>query len=112
MRSWSASRRRAQRLTGRAVRDRPTLPVGGSPPECIDSITTPRSGPDDDKAYYVFERVHSELIVADLTADCTDVTGTYSTHFPHGRPPFAREAPAYFRRHGRRYLITSGTTGY
>lgn len=68
--------------------------------------------PDDGKAYYVFERVHSELVVADLTADYTDVTGYYSTHFPHGRPPFTREAPAYFRRHGRHHLITSGTTGY
>ncbi|MDN4474728.1 family 43 glycosylhydrolase [Demequina sp. SYSU T00192] len=68
--------------------------------------------PDDGKGYYVFERVHSELIIADLTDDLTDVTGYYSTHFHHGRPPFTREAPAYFRRKGRRYLLTSGTTGY
>ena len=68
--------------------------------------------PSDGKAYYVFERVHSELIWADLTDDYTDVTGYYSTHFPRLQPPFVREAPAYFRRHGRHYLITSGTTGY
>lgn len=68
--------------------------------------------PSDGKAYYVFERVHSELIVADLTDDYTNVTGYYSTHFPRMQPPFVREAPAYFRRAGRHYLATSGTTGY
>jgi hypothetical protein len=66
----------------------------------------------DGKAYYYFERVHSELICADLTEDCTDVTGYYSTHFPRGCPPYVREAPAYFLRHGKHYLLTSGTIGY
>jgi hypothetical protein len=68
--------------------------------------------PTDSKAYYYFERVHSELICADLTDDYTGVTGYYSTHFPNRQPPFVREAPAYFRRRGQHYLITSGTTGY
>ncbi|MFJ3673482.1 family 43 glycosylhydrolase [Streptomyces sp. NPDC090106] len=68
--------------------------------------------PTDGKAYYYFERVHSELICADLTADYTDVTGYYSTHFPQPQPPFVREAPAHFRRGSQHYLITSGTSGY
>ncbi|MET0975233.1 MAG: family 43 glycosylhydrolase [Leifsonia sp.] len=68
--------------------------------------------PSDGKAYYYFERVHSELICADLTDDYTDVTGYYSTHFPRQQPPFVREAPAYFLRNRRHHLITSGTTGY
>ena len=68
--------------------------------------------PDDGKAYYYFERVHSELICADLTDDYTDVTGYYSTHFPRPQPPAVREAPAYFRRGARHYLITSGTSWY
>ena len=66
----------------------------------------------DGKGYYFFERPHKELICADLTADYTDVTGYYSTHFPHNAPPYVREAPAYFERQGRHYLVTSGTTGY
>lgn len=66
----------------------------------------------DGKAYYYFERVHSETICADLTPDYTDVTGYYSTHFPHSAPPYVREATAHFRRKGKHYLITSGTTGY
>ena len=66
----------------------------------------------DGKAYYYFERVHSETICADLTADYTDVKGYYSTHFPHTQPPFVREATAHCLRKGKHYLITSGTTGY
>lgn len=66
----------------------------------------------DGKAYYYFERVHSETICADLTADYTDVTGYYSTHFPRVAPPHVREATAHFYRNGKHYLITSGTTGY
>ncbi len=68
--------------------------------------------PTDGKGYYYFERVHSELIFADLTDDFSDVTGYYSTHFPRPHPPLVREAPAYFRRGAHHYLITSGTSGY
>ncbi len=67
---------------------------------------------DDGKAYYYFERVHSETICADLTDDYTDVTGYYSTHFPHSHPPYVREATAHFIRRHKHYLVTSGTTGY
>lgn len=66
----------------------------------------------DGKAYYYFERVHSETICADLTEDYTDVTGYYSTHFPRPYPPYVREATAHFYRKGKHYLVTSGTTGY
>ncbi len=66
----------------------------------------------DGKAYYYFERVHSETICADLTWDYTDVTGYYSTHFPHPYPPYVREATSHFLRKGKHYLLTSGTTGY
>jgi len=66
----------------------------------------------DGKAYYYFERVHSETICADLTADYTNVTGYYSTHFPRPYPPYVREATAHFMRDFKHYLVTSGTTGY
>lgn len=67
---------------------------------------------EDGKAYYFFERVHSELICAELTEDYTDLTGQYSTHFHRGTPPFVREGIAHFVRGGQHYLLTSGTTGY
>jgi len=66
----------------------------------------------DGKAYYYFERAHTETICADLTDDYTDVTGYYSTHFPLVSPPYVREATSHFMRRGKHYLITSGTTGY
>ncbi|MDZ8171207.1 family 43 glycosylhydrolase [Microbacterium xanthum] len=68
--------------------------------------------PVDGRGYYYFERVHSEMICADLADDYTAVTGQYSTHFPHPHPPAVREAPAHFTRNGLHYLVTSGTTGY
>ncbi len=65
------------------------------------------------KAYYFFERVHDATICAELTEDYTDVNGTYSLHFPHPEGvPTVREATAHCLRHGKHYLITSGTTGY
>lgn len=66
----------------------------------------------DGKAYYYFDRVHSELICADLNREYTNVTGYYSSHFPKPNPPYVREAPAHFMRKNKHYLITSGTTGY
>lgn len=74
----------------------------------FDLVVDPATG----QGYYVFEKVHTELIVAELTDDYTDVNGTYSSHFQLGHPPFVREAPAHFTHDGMHYLITSGTTGY
>ncbi len=66
----------------------------------------------DGKAYYFFEKVHTEIICAELTDDYTDVTGAYSSHFPQPYPPLVREAPAHFERGGKHYLVTSGTSSY
>jgi len=68
--------------------------------------------PDTKRGYYFFEKVHTDLIVAELTEDYTSVSGVYTTHFPHPGPPFTREAPAHFERGGTHYLVTSGSTGY
>jgi hypothetical protein len=68
--------------------------------------------PRDGKGYMYFERLHSEMICADLSEDYTQFDGYYSTHFPHPYPPAVREGPAYFYRKGKHYLATSGLTGY
>lgn len=68
--------------------------------------------PSDGKGYFVFDRVHFEMVIADLTEDYLNVNGHYSAHFPNGHPPYTREAPAYFNRKGVHYLLSSGTTGY
>jgi beta-xylosidase len=68
--------------------------------------------PIDGKGYIIFGRPHTEVIIADLTSDYLDVSGYYTQHFPHPGPITSREAPCLFRKDGRFYLITSGTSGY
>lgn len=67
---------------------------------------------DNERAYLVFGKVHTEIVIADLTEDYLDLTGKYTTHLHFYGPPIAREAPAVFKRDGEYYMITSGTTGY
>ena len=74
----------------------------------FDLVVDPTTG----KGFYYFEKVHTDLICAELTDDFTDVTGVFSSHFPHPGPPFTREAPAHFERNGTHFLVTSGTTWY
>jgi hypothetical protein len=83
------------------------LPLGMSAGD-FDLVVDPSSG----SGYMYFERVHSDMICADLTHDYTDFTGAFSAHFPHPGVPSVREAPAYFSRNGMHYLLTSGTTHY
>ena len=64
------------------------------------------------KAYIFFERPHFQLICATLTEDYTACTGEYSVHYDGLKPPYTREAPTFFTHGGRKYLFTSGTTGY
>lgn len=64
------------------------------------------------KAYIWFERPHFQLICATLTDDYTEVTDEFSVHYDGLMPPYTREAPTYFERNGRKYLFTSGTSGY
>ncbi len=65
-----------------------------------------------DTAYVIFEKPHTEMLCATLTEDYLSTTGEVSSHIPKPYPPFVREAPAYFVRNGRKFVLTSGTTGY
>lgn len=67
---------------------------------------------DDGNAYIIFGKVHTEIVIADLSSDYKSLTGKYSTHLHFSGPPIAREAPAVFKKDGMYYMITSGTTGY
>ncbi|MFV0364510.1 MAG: family 43 glycosylhydrolase [Suipraeoptans sp.] len=66
----------------------------------------------DGKGYFIADRVHTEVVIADMTDDYLNITGNYSSHFPHEEPPAAREAPVFFKRSNKYYIISSGTTGY
>lgn len=67
---------------------------------------------DDGRACIVFDRVHTDMVVIDLTDDYLDTTVNYSEHLYRRCPPYVREAPAVFFREGKGYIFTSGTTGY
>jgi hypothetical protein len=64
------------------------------------------------KAYHFFDKVHTELIIAELNDDYLSIADHYTSNFPHAHPPTVREAPVHFTRNGKHYLFTSGTTGY
>lgn len=66
----------------------------------------------DGKGYIIFENPHTNMVCRELTDDYTDLAETYSEHLFLGTPPFIREAPAFFERNGRKFLLTSGTTSY
>ena len=66
----------------------------------------------DRKMYIFFNRAHYELICAELTEDYTAVTDKYSAHLSGKLPPFTREAPVFVEHNRKKYLFTSGTTGY
>lgn len=97
----------ADRMTGPYALARTFRPLGMETGD-FDLWVDPR----DYKSYFIADRVHTEIIVADLTEDYMDVTGHYSAHFPYSGPPEAREAPALFKRMDQFYMLTSGTTGY
>jgi hypothetical protein len=64
---------------------------------------------DDGKAYHIHSSENNQTIhVAELTDDYQDFTGKYSRVL-EGK---ANEAPAIFKRNGRYYMISSGTTGW
>ena len=64
------------------------------------------------KAYVIFEKPHKEMLCMELDETYTNVTLERSAHIPKPFPPFTREAPAFFERKGKKFLLTSGTTGY
>lgn len=68
---------------------------------------------DDGMAYLIFgSGWHDKVVIAELSDDYLSLTGNYTTHLHTAGPPYGREAPAMFKRKGKYYLITSGTTGW
>ena len=66
---------------------------------------------ENDKGYYIGTEGHT-VYARELTDDYMNFTDKYSTHIEKERPPYVREAPCYFTHNGRKFIITSGTSGY
>ena len=63
------------------------------------------------KGYYIGTEDNT-VYARELTDDYMNFTDKFSTHLKKSRPPFVREAPCYFAYRNRKYIITSGTSGY
>lgn len=64
---------------------------------------------DDQKAYHIYSSENNQTLqIAELTSDYQNFTGRYC-RILEGK---ANEAPAIFKRDGKYYLISSGTTGW
>lgn len=66
---------------------------------------------DGNRAYVIYERPHSELVISPLTEDYLGVEeNNHHSYFCNRKPPYTREAPCTFSYKGKLYMITSGTT--
>lgn len=64
---------------------------------------------DDKKAYHIYSSEENfTLQIAELTDDYLDYTGRYIRVAPGG----SNEAPAMFKKDGKYFMFTSGTTGW
>lgn len=64
------------------------------------------------KGYLYFDADHTALLCMELTPDYLHAAREAARSYPDLHPPFTREAPALFEKDGRKYLLTSGMTGY
>ena len=64
------------------------------------------------KAYIYFDADHDSMLCMELTEDYLHAAREAARSYAHLRPPFTREAPALFEKDGKKYMLTSGMTGY
>lgn len=67
---------------------------------------------DTGKAYLYFDADHSAMLCMELTEDYLHGAKEITASYPNLHPPFTREAPALFAVAGKKYMLTSGMTGY
>lgn len=63
-------------------------------------------------AYLYWDVEHNEVCGARLTPDYLHVEQLVSRQYTDLRPPFCREGIAVFERQGKKYMLSSGMTGY
>ena len=64
------------------------------------------------RGYLYFDADHNALLCMELTPDYLHADRETARSYPDLHPPFTREAPALFAQGGKKYLLTSGMTGY
>ncbi len=81
---------------------------GGHKAGDFDMVADEQSG----KAYIYFDAEHKSMLCMSLTEDYLHADEKIASSYPNMTPPFTREAPALFEAKGRKYMLTSGMTGY
>ena len=64
------------------------------------------------KGYIYFDADHTSMLCMELTGDYLHAEKETAGSYPGLTPPFTREAPALFAANGKKYMLTSGMTGY
>ena len=64
------------------------------------------------KAYIYFDADHDSMLCMELSEDYLHAEREIARSYAHLKPPFTREAPALFEKDGKKYMLTSGMTGY
>lgn len=64
------------------------------------------------KAYLYMDAEHAAIVCMELSNDYSKVTKEVNRQYTELHAPFCREAPALFERNGKKYMFTSGMSGY
>lgn len=81
---------------------------GGHKAGDFDMITDSGTG----KGYLYFDAEHTAMLCMELTEDYLHAAREVAKSYPDLHPPFTREGPALFEAGGKKYMLTSGMTGY
>lgn len=81
---------------------------GGHKAGDFDLIADSESG----KAYIYFDADHASMLCMELSEDYLYAETEVAKSYANLTPPFTREAPALFEKDGKKYMLTSGMTGY
>ncbi len=81
---------------------------GGHKAGDFDLISDPETG----KGYIYFDADHASMLCMELSEDYLHAEKEAAKSYANLTPPFTREAPALFEKDGKKYMLTSGMTGY
>lgn len=65
-----------------------------------------------EKTYLFMDASHRAVVGFELSGDCLSAVREVSSQYEGLMPPFCREGIALFAWGGKKYMLTSGTTGY
>lgn len=98
----------SERLLGPYQMENPCLRPEGSEAGDFDMVQDSASG----KAYLYVSINHSDVVGYALTADYLNVQEEVSRQYGGLHSPFTREGIAVFEHAGKKYMLTSGMSGY